>query len=141
MIEWVHELALEWGAYLRSTGNPYQSRNIIHRMMKEGSGASHGHRQAIPLDFDAEQSEPEVLSFHRAFLRLPEISRDVIYVMYVPKASTKERMKALLMLHSLSKSKVYEVRGQAHAQIWGYIDAHLQMMRSVKNSSDSRIGT
>ena len=130
MIEWVHELAREWGAYLRSSGNPYQSRNIIDRMMKEGSGASH--TNVIPLDFDAEQSESEVLSFHRAFLRLSEVPRDVIYVLYVPKATSNERMKALNALHGLSKSRVYEIRNQSHAQIWGYIDAHLQMVQSGK---------
>lgn len=131
MISWVHELALEWGAYMRSLGNPYNSENILHRMMTEGIGASHAYVAAIP-ELRKEVSEPEVLSFHRAFLRLPELHRDVVYVFYVPVAKIGTRLKVLEKLHGLSQTRAYELRSLAHAQIWGYIDAHLQVV-SVKS--------
>lgn len=122
MIDWVHELAKEWGGYLRSMGNPYYSQNILDVMAR---GVSY---KSVPLDdVDEDHSEPEVLSFHRAFLRLSEVNRDVIYVMYVPVATIAERVGTLRDLHGLSKSKVYEIRNQSHSQIWGYIDAHIQM--------------
>lgn len=126
LIEWVHELAKEWGGYIRSLGNPYNSRNILDRMMREGVGAAHVYRSLALDEVEGEESEPEVLAFHRAFLRLPEVNRAVIFVLYVPQARINERLLVLNQLHGLSKSRVYEVRGQSHAQIWGWIDAHLQ---------------
>lgn len=125
MIDWVHDLALEWGAYLRTLGNPYYSQNVLDVLARGVQPRS------MPLaDTDRDDSEPEVLSFHRAYLRLDELHRTVVYVMYVPVASTQRRMEVLKQVTGLSKSRVYEVRNQSHSQIWGYIDAHLQKLDS-----------
>ena len=123
-IDWVHELAIEWGAYLRTYGNPFHTQNILDVMVR---GVNYG---SVELDEKAEESEPEVLSFHRAFLRLPEVNQNVVYVMYVPIARIEDKVSALNELHGLSKSKVYEIRNQSHSQIWGYIDAHIQMQEN-----------
>ena len=125
MIDWVHDLALEWGAYLRTLGNPYSSQNVLD-MLPCGVQP----RSLSLADIDRDDSEPEVLSFHRAYLRLDELHRTVVYVMYVPVASTQQRMAALKQITGLGKSKIYEVRNQSHSQIWGYIDAHLQHVDS-----------
>lgn len=135
MIDWVHELAKEWGAYLRSLGNPYYSQNILDVAVR---GWDYG---PISLyDVDEEESEPEVLAFHRAFLRLRELNRDVIYFFYVPVDPMRQRLHVLQRLHGLSKSRAYEIRGQSHAQIWGYIDAHIQLMRAKKTLDTHRVG-
>lgn len=127
MIDWVHELAKEWGAYLRSLGNPYYSQNILDVAVR---GWDYG---PISLyDVDEDESEPEVLAFHRAFLRLREVNRDVVYYMYVPIAPINQRVAYLKQLHGLTKPKVYDIRNQSHSQIWGYIDAHIQMMKSLE---------
>ena len=124
-IDWVHELAIEWGAYLRTLGNPFKSQNILDVMVR---GVNYG---SVDLEEEEEEeSEPAVLSFHRAFLRLEEVNQNVVYVMYVPIARIEDKVGALKELHGLSQSKVYEIRNQSHAQIWGYIDAHIQMQEN-----------
>ena len=125
MIDWVHELALEWGAYMRTLGNPYHSKNILDVVARGVQPRS------VPLDaVDEDDSEPEVLSFHRAFVRLDKLHRTVVYVMYVPIANMDQRLAVLKKVTGLSKSRIYEVRNQSHSQIWGYIDAHLQNVDS-----------
>ena len=60
MIDWVHDLALEWGAYLRTLGNPYYSQNLLDVL------ASGVQPRSMPLaDTDRDDSEPMAIASDR----------------------------------------------------------------------------
>lgn|GEM_PF-4907232 len=116
MLDFIHSQGKAWGRYMRQSPTGYSSRSVMGRIVEEGSvgAAIKQFFQKIPVT-----GIPRgVLPFHRAYLRLPERLREVIFVTYVVGAERDAKAEAL----GITKSHMYRLLDQAHYQIAGGMD-------------------
>ena len=113
MIDWVHLLLRDWGAYIRHLPSRWPSKNHI-AYIEEGCGKPQYGPSNPKWQIDA-----DVAQIHQTIRGMPEHLRELLYVFYVRRCSPKGKAQAL----GISISKMYEHRSQAHFYIAGYLQS------------------
>lgn len=114
MIDWVHEMCLDWGTYMRSNPKSWPKKNHAWRLWME-QGATGGDFGPSNPTWDMAESAAEV---HRIWRTMPEDMRDLMLVFYGKRWSPKRKAKML----EISITRLYERRDHAHYYIVGRLD-------------------
>ena len=113
-----------WGRFVRENRSEYlgyPKRNVIHRMMIEGPGASQATSEP---DIDI---HPDVARVDKAIGEIPGLQKDVLYSTYVYRMSLRRGAKAL----EINRNLYERTLGYAEQRIAGYIAAHNNIEKSV----------
>jgi len=105
-----------WGRFVRQHRSQYLGYpriNIIHRMIKEGPGASQATGEP---EFEIAD---DILSTDKAVAVIPGDYRDAVYLIYVYRLSVRRAAEVT----EISKSSFYRTLGEAEQRIAGFIDA------------------
>ena len=111
MIDWVHFLLRDWGAYIRHSPSQWPAQNHIAHI-EEGCGKP----QYGPNNPEW-QIDPDIAEVHQIIRGMPEYLYELLYVFYVRRYSPKDKAQAL----GISISRMYERRSFAHFYIAGYL--------------------
>lgn len=107
MIDWIHELATDWGTYRRRDPNGWPPVNVLHRVRTEVAGASHsGAHYSGP--HGVEYAQRELLYFHAAYELAPKDYREFLEAVYVDRMNVQQCMIHL----DISRREYYDQRSQ-----------------------------
>jgi len=129
MIEWVHEMAQDWGAWMRHPAKGWPPCSLMGRIAEEGSvgAAIKRHVGSVPI-----HEMPEAaLRFHRVFKNCGEQTRKIFWVMYAVRGNRDNKAHAL----GVSKSTMYRQRNDAHSEFdgeWSKLMSHLSQKRDTE---------
>ena len=112
MIDWIHELAREWGHWVRKAeAKQRQISGTLGRIVEEGpdGAAIRSHHDNIPIvDFPE-----DVAKFHRAWLKLGKDDKLLIEVDYKRRYSVGKKFAAV----GKKKDAYYRARSGALASV------------------------
>lgn len=106
MIDWIHNLAMDWGTYRRRNPSGWPPVNLLHRVRTEVAGAAHG---GIRYDGPrVEYEQRELLYFHAAYEIAPESYKEFLDAVYVGRMNVDRCMTHL----EISRREYYDRRSQ-----------------------------
>lgn len=115
MIDWVHEACKDWGDYMRKNPKSWPEKSTSWRMWMEQGISSDSFGPSNP-----DWNMPKMaIAVHSVYRNMPEMMRAVMIACYVWRGEPKKKADRL----EISRSKMYEIRTNAHHFIAGQLIA------------------
>ena len=120
MIDYIHEMCLDWGDYMRKNPKCWSDKSPAWRLFRDHGSRSNMVKAKEPsgvLQIFREEYA-DIAEIHRIWREMPEEISNAMVAFYIKKCSPKKKAEML----EVSTAALYHLRSHAHYYIAGRLD-------------------
>ena len=120
MIDYIHEMCLDWGAYMRKNPKCWSDKSPTWRLFRDQGAKGNMTKAKEPKGvlWIFKEENADIAEIHRIWRDMPEDINNVMVVFYIKKCSPKKKAEML----EVSTAGLYQLRSHAHYYIAGRFD-------------------
>ena len=120
MIDYIHEMCLDWGAYMRRNPKCWSDKSPSWRLFRDHGAKGNMTKAKEPsgvLQIFKEENA-DIAEIHRIWRDMPEELNNFMVIFYIRKFGKKKKAEML----GITITKMYELRSHVHYYIVGRFD-------------------